>query len=578
MARKKLKEATEAAEILALVPIHGDSVTYWLCGAFLDPSRTAVQVDEPHAYNHSLIAYEGVVPAVAIEREAKIAPTGATLLVELGLAAGQYERIGEGVIRILGPTPVSAIRRMIFRDAGSLSSFRAAKSAFPDVLLEIVPRLEVVSSCFGQPLDDVQQGCLSLVEAVAPEGDEHSDHSTRAISPRPVASYNVKDLDRIGGLLAGCLYGLRSGLEQNGNLPPGVIKKVLGSLAEAIRVRNEPGGLLKSILYALDDRQHRLNGEALQVMAEVLSAQAGSRDFPRLAMLEQLQQEIAPKLAGDDAKIVDPFLVYVRDVIRNRVDLDDRRLQDDQHIGLRAVLAFMLEQDADKIGRFLINKPVVGLRVRVLQCALIGFRYGLSGLPRDIKAPDVSVFRSIVDFLASAVTSTQPLGVAERNDWRTDGTGTRHYFVGNCSVLESALRMDGRLLSVAAVLEQEGRSCVRDGATGVVRIIVGNQGDGKEVIASLSEGSALYPARRVVCLELALGKAVRKKTPKTPAKLSLAAVLSLQESTPLRVVFRDGGERPGTWLQAQIDQEPLGKETAEIVLGDLLQTAVLLQT
>lgn len=146
-------------------------------------------------------------------------------------------------------------------------------------------------------------------------------------------------------------------------------------------------------LFALDAP---VSGEELLVIAEAAEL-LSSMDAAMGIELNDFTARLHQRCSSDSGAkaIASKFRETISRLSDNQLELNTARIDDSGHIGLRALMVFLLAPEPDDLLRWFSARQDVGSSVSILAAIFSGLYGGLSGVPRHVKGPSGPSFLSI---------------------------------------------------------------------------------------------------------------------------------------------------------------------------------------
>jgi hypothetical protein len=124
-----------------------------------------------------------------------------------------------------------------------------------------------------------------------------------------------------------------------------------------------------------------------------------------------------------NGSVVRRFSKHASDIVSARREIGDDAFSDaDGKISARALLLFMLNPDAERMGAVQARVPNVGERVHALALLFTGCFLGLAAMPASWKAPSKDAFLAVGLITFQLMNSSHPK-LDFQVEWRPDGFG-----------------------------------------------------------------------------------------------------------------------------------------------------------
>jgi hypothetical protein len=327
-------------------------------------------------------------------------------------AVGLLELVGPPVVR--GYVLAADCKAFWLRDQGEADELKAKLGLFGDTVPDAIPmkvdsQLFVVRESTPRTLD----GELDLGGASLP-----SD------APQPVTDTIVEQTLATLESLAGATSMTRHrcldrslGIEVlAGLLTPGPTKNPRHGAAASFAM-----GVMDELLQSVA-REARASKDELFVIAEAAELISGMnpRDgMEPLAFSRQLLDRVARAGGEGAAAIATKLDETIAKLSDNQLELTTSRIDDTGQIGLRSLMVFLLAPNPEQALRWVSARKDIGPGVSILTSMFSGLYAGLGSVPRQVKAPDKSVFLATTTYAQSLLDDRPTLTLHHR--WAEDG-------------------------------------------------------------------------------------------------------------------------------------------------------------
>ncbi|MCG6560457.1 hypothetical protein MB818_19780 [Ruegeria sp. 1NDH52C] len=497
-----------------LVPIHADNFALALASGYVGGSLKADAARDLQAHvGNNLLGFSCEVPAWAI---AEGEPGDRVLL--------SFERTGKevpdaGCLEMLdGPSRITKLQSVYFKDEASLANFNASYDAFPDV------PVNVVELSTNWPVREV-------------------DERPRDLQEMPVDRTEQRcDLDFFGGFAAGVVQLLAD-----------------NTLDEAIyKFLREPGtGVTengRNLLLALEPGSSQADVGIWTATIGALRSRFGKRGFDRREFIADVEE----RSAGHGPE-VDSWVRGCQKVIDAEIDIPS--LTDGEKIGRRAALAVILSHDPAGLEE-LENNLGAGPRVRALVTAAVYAFAGLSRIDGKLKSP-ASRMDAVLE-IGERVLAGDPVHV-EIETSRTGSDLTRHQTIkvaGNM-VLERLVEPPAYMVMLKARIQEAGYKVEVKSDSGQIGIRPSSTRGEFIVVEDCSQSTMQDPIVNLVLPIARLGA--------RPTVASLKKLMSAAWVNATTVALRQVGEAEEVVAMASLPLATLDRDELNFHVERLLQ-------
>ncbi len=419
-----------------LVPMHEVNALLCIAGGCLMPRFEDTAAVDQHAEDGlHLLAWPRSIPRHAWEAARGQLDYGVVVGFEVSAPAGSSETDTGAPIRLRAPIPLSRVHRLVTPSTDASDSFLARAGTYADVPIEAV----VVESDAGVFIDASEGGSLRLPLS-GPE-------AKLGVPSADVAKW--RQLDKLGGALAGVLLALRAGhwsLEE--------AARILSVVAAHLAPGPDPVGLGRALVAAMGGADDVLGPAVFAEVANRFRFMSHREGFDPDDLLEEVCATASKGLGPEDASALATFRESGKAILGFTGAEADDWLSDEGRIGLRAVLAMLQASDVAKLTLLVANRPGVGKKVSLLAYLLAGLLRGATALPGSFKEHSTGIHSAMGSLMALATSGTVPsFRQVEGSDHA--GAPVNVLMVGDVEVLQSPVPDAGAidLLSKLAVSE-----------------------------------------------------------------------------------------------------------------------------
>ena len=439
-----------------LVPIHADNFALALASGYVGGSLKSDAARDIQSYaGNNLIGFCSEVPSWAISE----GEPGERVLLSFERGGGKTPDLGS--IELLdGPSRITKLHSVYFKDEGSLANFKASYEAFPDV-----------------PVDVVE---LSTKWPVR-EADERPNGLQEKPLDRPEQR---RDLDFFGGFAAGIIQLLADSTFD---------KAISDFLREPGKGVPENG---RNLLLALEPRSSHVDIAIWTATIEALRSRFGKRGFDRREFLAELEGRL-----GDHGPEADSWVRGCQKVIDAEIDIPS--LTDGEKIGRRAALAIILSNEPAGLQELESNLEA-GPQVRALVTAAIYAFAGLSRIDGKLKSP-ASRMDAVLE-VGERILSGDAVKV-EIETSKTDNSLTRHQsiIIAGRKALERQVEPPAYIVMLKARIQEAGYKVEVESTSGQIGIRPRRAGGGLIVVEDCSRSTAENPIVNLVLPIATLG-------------------------------------------------------------------------
>jgi hypothetical protein len=496
-----------------LVPIHAENFALALASGYIGGSLKGDAAQDLQASaGNNVIGFSGQVPIWAISEGEQ----GDRVILCFEKRGAEAPAMGTLVL-LDGPSRITKLRSVYFKDEASRANFCASYGAFPDV------PLDVVELATKWPVSDV---------------DDRPGEIQKMLISRPEQR---RDLDFFGGFAAGVIQLLAE-----------------SSFDEAIcNFLHAPGNCAadngQNLLLALEPSSSQVDIAIWTATFESLRSRFGKRGFDRREFLAEVELRLA-----DKGQEVEPWVRGCRKVIDAEIDIPS--LTDGEKIGRRAALAIILSNEPKGLEELEGNLEA-GPRVRALVTAAVYAFAGLSRIDGKLKSP-ASRLDAVLE-VGERFSSGGPVQV-EIKTCRTSSDLTRHQIVkvaGN-TVLERQVEPPAYMVMLKARIQEAGYRVEVDSDSGQIGIRPNSSRGELILVEECFRSPAHNPVVNLVLPIATLG--VR------PTVASLKKLMAAAWDSATTVALREVGETEDVVAMASLPLATLDRDELNFHVERLL--------
>jgi hypothetical protein len=180
-------------------------------------------------------------------------------------------------------------------------------------------------------------------------------------------------------------------------------------------------GVMAGLLRSVVKEAHTSNDELFVIAeaAELISGMSLRDGMEPIAFSRLLLERVAGVGGDGAAAIASKLCETIAKLADNQLELTTSRIDDSGQIGLRSLMVFLLAPSPDQALRWISARKDIGFGVSILTSMFSGLYAGLGSVPRQVKAPDKSVFLATTAY-AQALLDGRPTPTLYHR-WAEDG-------------------------------------------------------------------------------------------------------------------------------------------------------------